>query len=104
MGQGEWNLFPLYCKYCTYGSVFLPSFIYLFLNFNCTVEKWKKGRRLFNPAFNTAVLSKYFMDVFNDQSLELVRQLNEHVGTGEHFDLWPYFIERSVSTICGKKK
>ncbi len=65
------------------------------------VEKWKKGRRLFNPAFNTTVLSRYFMDVFNKQNLELMSRMNKQIGTGKHFDLWPYFIERSVSTICG---
>ncbi|XP_065201587.1 cytochrome P450 4C1-like [Planococcus citri] len=68
--------------------------------FSSELEKWKRNRRVINPAFNPTILFHYFLQIFNEQNVNLVKRLKKDVGTGKQFDLWPYITQTSIMTIC----
>ncbi|XP_065213910.1 cytochrome P450 4g1-like [Planococcus citri] len=61
-------------------------------------EKWKKTRRLINPAFSTSMLQQYVL-VFNQQVKILVRKLRTEADTGRIFDVWQYMANANVDII-----
>lgn len=74
------------------------------MTYSCkfSVGKWKRNRRVISPAFNPTFLFHYFLQMFNEQNVNLIGRLKKEVGTGKHFDLWPHVIQTSITTICGK--
>ncbi|XP_065207595.1 cytochrome P450 4C1-like [Planococcus citri] len=68
--------------------------------FVAEVEKWKRDRRIIGPVFSSITLLHSFLKIFNEQNVNLVNQLKKEVGTGKHFDLWPYISITSIMTIC----
>lgn len=70
--------------------------------YNFSVEKWRRGRRMVSAAFNPAVLSKVFLDVFNQQNQSLVEQLKTEADLGQYFDLWSYISKSSLYTIMSE--
>uniref|UniRef100_A0AAT9UU53 Cytochrome P450 380H1 n=1 Tax=Maconellicoccus hirsutus TaxID=177089 RepID=A0AAT9UU53_MACHI len=68
--------------------------------FTSQVEKWKRNRRVINPAFNPAILFHYFLQIFNERNIDLIHRLGKEVSTGKQFDLWPHVIQTSITTIC----
>ncbi|XP_065205839.1 cytochrome P450 4g15-like [Planococcus citri] len=61
--------------------------------------KWKKNRRLLNPAFNPHLLHKYFLDTFHDENDRLIKALQKYAGKEIQFDLWPYVIHSAINTV-----
>lgn len=65
-------------------------------------EKWRKTRRLMNPAFSANMLRQYAV-VFSQQARMLAKKLAEQADTGRQFDLWPYMANANVDIITGKR-
>lgn len=59
-------------------------------------EKWKSHRKLIAPAFHMNVL-KTFIDVFNDNSLAVVKRMRKEVG--KEFDVHDYMSEVTVDIL-----
>uniref|UniRef100_A0A182MZX3 Cytochrome P450 n=1 Tax=Anopheles dirus TaxID=7168 RepID=A0A182MZX3_9DIPT len=59
-------------------------------------DKWKSHRKLIAPAFHQNVL-KTFIDVFNDNSLAVVRRMSKEVG--HVFDCHDYMSEVTVDIL-----
>ncbi|XP_055522457.1 cytochrome P450 4g15-like [Wyeomyia smithii] len=59
-------------------------------------EKWKSHRKLIAPAFHMNVL-KTFVDVFNDNSLAVVKRMKKEVG--KEFDVHDYMSEVTVDIL-----
>ncbi|XP_065207591.1 cytochrome P450 4C1-like isoform X4 [Planococcus citri] len=64
------------------------------------VNRWKRNRRIINPALNPTMLYHNFLQIFNEKCVTLINQLKKEVGTKKQFDLWPYISENSIMTIC----
>lgn len=59
-------------------------------------DKWKSHRKLITPAFHMNVL-KTFFDVFNDNSLAVVKRMRKEVG--KEFDVHDYMSEVTVDIL-----
>ncbi|XP_031351067.1 cytochrome P450 4c21-like [Photinus pyralis] len=66
--------------------------------FTAPVEKWKRNRKLINPAFNQKILDG-FVEVFAEQASVLADQLKREVGRGI-FDVFDYASRCAVDIIC----
>ncbi|XKL64201.1 hypothetical protein PGB90_004287 [Kerria lacca] len=82
------------------------NFMYDFLKnalregiFSAPVEKWRKHRRIINPAFNNRVLEGFF-GIFNDKTNNLLIKLEEVANTDKYFDLWDYISPVALDVIC----
>jgi cytochrome P450 len=71
----------------------------LFLNF--VGEKWRSRRKILTPAFHFKILED-FIDVFQDQSLILVKKLKREVGNESGFNIFPYITLCALDIICGE--
>ncbi|XP_076269162.1 cytochrome P450 4C1-like [Rhynchophorus ferrugineus] len=61
-------------------------------------EHWKFHRKVIRPAFYVTVLDKY-MDVFSNNSSELLDIFEQKVGQG-YFDVFPLMTQLSLETIA----
>ncbi|KAJ8715361.1 hypothetical protein PYW07_009843 [Mythimna separata] len=61
-------------------------------------EVWKNDYKLLTPAFSQIILNTY-LDVFNSQSMKLVKDLEKYAGNGP-FDLFTYLQHNALNTLC----
>ncbi|KAJ8715373.1 hypothetical protein PYW07_009855 [Mythimna separata] len=66
--------------------------------FTSRYEVWKNDYKLLNPAFSQTILNT-FMDVFNSESRELVKEFEKHAGKGP-FDHFTYLRHNALNIIC----
>lgn len=64
-----------------------------------TGHKWRSHRKLIAPTFHLNVL-KSFIDLFNDNSRQVVQKLNTELG--KTFDAHDYMSEATVEILLGK--
>ncbi|XP_065205837.1 cytochrome P450 4C1-like [Planococcus citri] len=81
-----------------YGYGFIKDFLGEGL-ITASGEKWKKNRRLLNPAFNPHLLQDYFLNVFHEEDSKLIKTLDMQADKNIQFDLWPYIIHCTLNTI-----
>lgn len=62
-------------------------------------HKWRSHRKLIAPTFHLNVL-KSFIDLFNENSLQVVQKLGNEVG--KTFDAHDYMSEATVEILLGK--
>lgn len=62
-------------------------------------HKWRSHRKLIAPTFHLNVL-KSFIDLFNENSRQVVQKLNTEVG--KTFDAHDYMSEATVEILLGK--
>ncbi|XP_070544565.1 cytochrome P450 4V2-like [Ptychodera flava] len=81
------------------------AFVYDFLHpwlgtglLTSTGDKWKSRRRLLTPTFHFKILN-HFVEVFNDQAVVLVKNLNSRVGKDE-FNIFPLITHCVLDIIC----
>ena len=67
--------------------------------FLTTGQRWKVRRKQLTPAFHFQILNG-FMDVFNDQSRELVARMEEHLAAGPVVDVFPLITKATIDIIC----
>jgi len=65
------------------------------------VDKWKKHRRIINPAFNTKQLKQFF-PVFNEKNQILVSNLKKELDKTVPFNLWDYLLPTTLDIISRK--
>lgn len=66
-----------------------------------TGRKWRAHRKLIAPSFHLNVL-KSFIDLFNDNSRNVVKKLAQEEG--KEFDCHDYMSEATVEILLGKTK
>lgn len=64
-----------------------------------TGEKWHSRRKMLTPTFHFKILND-FLQVFNEQAVIMIRQLNERIDKGS-FDIMPYVTLCALDIICG---
>jgi cytochrome P450 len=62
-------------------------------------EKWSVKRKMLTPSFHFKILDQ-FIDVFNEQSLKLVKILKAEIPKGKVFDISPYVKRCTLDIIC----
>lgn len=67
--------------------------------FHHSGHKWRSHRKLIAPTFHLNVL-KSFIDLFNENSRQVVQKLNTEVG--KTFDAHDYMSEATVEILLGK--
>lgn len=68
-----------------------------------TDERWKKNRRLLNPAFHFQILNP-FVDAINNKGINCIEKFEEALENhkGGEMDVFPIIISRStLDIICG---
>ncbi|GJQ77316.1 hypothetical protein Trydic_g20296, partial [Trypoxylus dichotomus] len=64
----------------------------------CKPDKWKKSRKMLNPAFNIQILEGYLKS-FENSSNALIKRLKVEVGN-DGFDVLPYMNLCTLDIIC----
>nr|CAH0107706.1 unnamed protein product [Daphnia galeata] len=64
-------------------------------------ERWKKNRRLLNPAFHFQILNTMF-DAINEKSADCVREFEEalEINKGQEIDVFPIMSRSTLDIIC----
>ncbi|CEF71381.1 Cytochrome P450 4V2 [Strongyloides ratti] len=62
-------------------------------------NKWKSRRRLLTPTFHFNIL-KEFMNVFNNESKILIKELSKSYKKDIEFDVFPYMKRCALDIIC----
>lgn len=76
---------------------------FLIILFVFTDERWKKNRRLLNPAFHFQILNP-FVDAINNKGINCIEKFEEALENhkGGEMDVFPIIISRStLDIICG---
>lgn len=73
----------------------LTRFTYIYIG-----HKWRSHRKLIAPTFHLNVL-KSFIDLFNENSRQVVTKLNAELG--KTFDAHDYMSEATVEILLGKR-
>lgn len=66
-----------------------------------TGSKWHSRRKVITPAFHFKILEQ-FVDIFDQQSTILVKQLKKHSIEEKPFNVYPYITLAALDVVCGK--
>jgi len=70
---------------------------------NFTEKKWKRRRRIVDPAFSIPMLMENYLPIFNKQARNLIQDLEAKLSDEEeYFHIWSFIITRTFCTISGK--
>ncbi|XP_037918316.1 cytochrome P450 4d2-like isoform X2 [Hermetia illucens] len=82
------------------------SVLYDFLNswlgqglLTSTGSKWHSRRKVITPAFHFKIL-EHFVEIFDQQSTILVKQLSKHSNDGKAFNVYPYITLAALDVVC----
>ncbi|CAD7087171.1 unnamed protein product [Hermetia illucens] len=64
-----------------------------------TGPKWHSRRKVITPAFHFKILEQ-FVEIFDQQSAILVKQLSKHSNAGKAFNVYPYITLAALDVVC----
>lgn len=66
-----------------------------------TGQKWHSRRKVITPTFHFKILEQ-FVEVFDQQSAELMEQIKERADGKTAFDIYPYICRMALDIIAGR--
>lgn len=63
-------------------------------------KKWFERRKMLTPTFHFKILGD-FVQVFNEQSQNLIQQLHDAIKLKNEIDVYPFITRCTLDIICG---
>lgn len=63
-------------------------------------RKWFERRKMLTPTFHFKILED-FVQVFNEQSQNLIQQLHDAIKLKNEIDVYPFITRCTLDIICG---